>query len=102
MHLPKSVNICGKKVTVVANKEHDGGSFDEDTNIIEVGTKDPTEIAENLIHEVGEAIMIIREFRFALEKEELNNGDYRFFLTHYDWQLFAKDLAIALRGLSIK
>ena len=102
MRLPKSVNICGKTIAVVSDKTHDGGSFDEETNTIEIGTRDPDEVAENLVHEVGEAIMAIRDFRFVPEREEKENGDYRFFLSHTDWQLFAKDLAIALRGISFK
>ena len=102
MRLPKSVDICGKRVTVVANKEHDGGSFNQATYTIEIGTSDPGEVSENLLHEIGEAIMAMRDFRFAPEKEELENGDYRFFLNHADWQLFAKDLSIALRGVSFK
>lgn len=102
MKLPKTVNICGKNVTVQANKEHDGGSFDDQSYIIEIGTQDPDEVAENLIHEIGEAIMMVRDFRYAREKEEPENGDYRFLLNHEEWQLFAKDLAIALRGVSFK
>ena len=99
MRLPKTVHICGKKVSIIANKEHDGGSFDIDTYTIEIGTSDTAEIAENILHEIGEAIMVMRDFRFAAEKEELENSDYRFILNHADWQLFAKDLSIALRGV---
>lgn len=68
--------------------------------IIEIGTADPSEVAENLLHEVGEAIAVLREFRFAAEREEKENSDYRFVLTHAEWQLFSKDLAIALRGVT--
>jgi hypothetical protein len=99
MHLPKKINVCGKTVTVVTNKAHDGGSFDGGTYTIEVGTMDPDEVAENFIHEVGEAVMALRDFRFVAQKEEPENSDYRFVLTHSDYQLFAKDLAIALRGV---
>lgn len=99
MKLPKHVLICGKKFTLKQNKAHDGGSFDEATLTIEIGTLDPDEVAENFLHEIGEAILAIRDFRFVPQKHELENGDYRFFLDHKDWQTFAKDLAIALRGI---
>jgi hypothetical protein len=102
MRLPKTVNVCGKTVSVQANREHDGGSFDDESYIMEIGTKDPSEVAENFLHEVGEAIMVIRDFRYAKEREELENDDYRFLLNHTEWQLFAKDLAIALKGVSFK
>ena len=70
-----------------------------DKPLIEIGTSDPSETAENFLHEVGEAIMMMRDFRYALEKEEPENGDYKFILDHKDWQLFSKDLSIALRGV---
>jgi len=78
---------------------HDGGSVDTDTLTIEIGTLDPAEVAENFIHEVGEAVMMLRDFRYAPEKEDLENADYRFFLNHKDWQLFCKDMAAALAGV---
>lgn len=100
MQLPRYVMICGKRFTVKQDKSHDGGSFDEAASTIVIGTLDPEEVPENFIHEVGEAILAIRDFRFVPQKEELENGDYRFFLDHKDWQLFAKDLAAALKGVS--
>lgn len=100
MKIPKSVNICGKRYTVKLNPEHDGGSGDSEKLLIEVGTSDPSEVAENLVHEIGEMIMATRDFRYVPEKDdEFDNGDYRFFLNHKDWELFAKDLSIALQGI---
>lgn len=102
MRLPRHVLICGKRYTVTADPEHDGGRADTATRRIEVGTMDPAEVPENLLHEIGEAILMERDFRYVPEKEELENSDYRFFLTHADWQLFCKDMAIALSGVSFR
>jgi hypothetical protein len=99
MRIPKKINICGRMFDVRTDTTHDGGSVDTDTRVIEIGTNDPEETPENLIHEVGEAIMIMRDFRYAREKHDLENEDYRFFMNHGDWQLFCKDLAIALKGI---
>ena len=99
MKIPKTISVCGKKFAIKLNPKHDGGSSDLETLVIEIGTFDSSEVAENLIHEVGETIMMIRDFRYALEREEPDNGDFRFFLSHQDWKTFSKDLSIALSGI---
>lgn len=99
MRLPKRVNICGKIFQIQIDATHDGGSVDFDKFIVEIGTKAPDDVAENLLHEIGEAITVMREFRYEKARAELDSADYRFLLTHDDWQLFAKDLSIAMRGI---
>ena len=99
MKIPKRINICGKTFTVTTDKTTDGASGDAGKLTIIIGTFTPGDVAENLIHEVGELIMAIRDFRYAPEKEELENADYRFLLSHADWQLFCKDMSIAMRGI---
>lgn len=99
MRIPRHLLICGKKFTVKTDKSHDGGSVDLDKLSIEIGTLNPSEVAENLLHEIGEAILMIRDFRYVPQKEDIENGDYRFFMDHKDWQLFCKDLAAALAGI---
>lgn len=102
MRLPKTINICGKLYRVKADPDNDGGSVDTEKLTITIGTGDPSEVAENLVHEVGEAVMMARDFRYAAERETPENEHYRFVLDHKEWQLFAKDLSIALKGISFK
>ena len=85
--------------TVISDPENDGGSVDASKLTITIGTLDSDEVGENLIHEVGEAIMMARDFRYAAEREQPENEHYRFVLDHKEWQLFCKDFAIALRGV---
>ncbi len=102
MRLPKTVDICGKTYKVKADPESDGGTVDSDKLIITIGTSTPLEVPENIVHEFGEAIMMERDFRYAAEREQPENEHYRFVLDHKEWQLFCKDLAIALRGISFR
>lgn len=99
MRLPKRVDICGKMYAVIPDPDSDGGTVDTDKRVITIGTSDTKEVAENLIHEVGEAIMMARDFRYAAEREVPENEHYRFVLDHKEWQLFCKDFSIALRGV---
>jgi hypothetical protein len=44
----------------------------------------------------------IRDLRFALEKADPQSGDLVFVLNHQQFEQAVKDLASALRGLTIK
>ena len=101
MKLPKSVNICGKMFSVVSDKDSDGGNVDMEKRIITVGTMNKDDILENFLHEVGEAILVTREFRYAREREEKDSADYRFIMNHEEWTLFGKDMSIALKNLKL-
>jgi hypothetical protein len=102
MIIPKKVNICGKMFDVVQNPEHGAGSFTESEMKIEIGTAYPEDVAENFIHEVAEAIMALRDYRYTPETLEPDNGDYRFFLNHKEWSIFAKDMSVALGGVNFE
>lgn len=99
MRIPKTINLCGKPCKVLVDASHDGGTFCINKREIVIGIANPEVIEENFIHEVSEAILAVRDYRYALEREELDNGDYRFFMNHQEFQLFARDLSIALRGV---
>lgn len=102
MKIPSSVIVCGKPCKIVTDKTHQGGSFSSATMTIEIGTANPDDIEENFVHEVSEAILAIRDYRYITEVLEPDSGDYRFFMDHKEFQLFVKDLSIALRGISFK
>ena len=102
MKIPASVILCGKPCKIRVDPTHDGGTFDCTKMEIEIGTANPNEIEENFIHEVSEAILAILDYRYATERAELCNDDYRFFMNHKEFQLFIRDLAIALKGITFK
>lgn len=91
------INICGVTYQMIMCPNFDGGEFDASKCIIKIGTKNKKNVFENIVHEVGEAIMVIRDFRFASEVKQPDNGDYRFFLDHREWQIFCRDLSAALK-----
>ena len=99
MRIPKSVNLCGKPCKILTDNNSDGGTFNCTKREIVIGTLNPDVIEENFIHEISEAILTIRDYRYVTEQVELDNSDYRFFLNHKEFQLFVRDLAIALRGV---
>jgi len=100
MKIPETIIICGQPHKVILDPTSNGGGFDCVKREITIGTEDPKEIEENLVHEVCEAILAIRDYRYVTERGELDNSDYRFFFNHKEFELFARDLAIALHGLS--
>ena len=100
MKIPRSVILCGKPCKIIQESDHNGGEFSCAEMTIKIGTADPDQIEENFVHEVSEAILAIRDYRYITEKLEPDSGDYRFFMDHKEFQLFARDFAIAMRGIS--
>ena len=100
MRFPKTILVCGQPCKLIIKPEHDGGSFSCDKMEIVIGTRNPDVVAENFVHEVSEAILAIRDYRYVTEKMQLDSGDYRFFMDHKEFQLFIRDLALALRGIT--
>jgi hypothetical protein len=102
MQIPTQVNICGKPFKVVKINKSNGGYFDEAKGEIGIGIMHKADISENIIHECLEGILAIRDLRFALEKADPQSGDLVFVLNHQQFEQAVKDLASALRGLTIK
>ena len=101
MKLPKKINICGIEHKVITTKERFAGEWDREKRTIKIGTGIEGDILENFLHEVIEAITSIRDLRYALEKEETSNEDYRFSFNHKEFEQMVKDVAAALKGLKL-
>ncbi len=100
MKLPKTIPICGYPYKLKIDPTHDGGSFDEGTHTIVIGTLTATRVPDILLHEVTEAVYAIRNLRYVTERGEICNGDYRFFFDHDGFEQATSDIAIALAGIS--
>jgi hypothetical protein len=96
MKLPKIVNICGKEIPLKEKPKEGGGSFDFRDPLIEIGTKYKIDIPEIFIHEILEAILVERMFRYSLRNIG-ENGDYLFAFNHEQFNVICSDLANALK-----
>ena len=99
MRIPAEIEICGKKNSVILDPTSNGGAFDEGKGIMIIGTGNKSDIPEVVLHEIVEAILVTRLMRYAIERQEPENGDYMFVFNHSQYELFCKDLAKALRGI---
>ena len=102
MKLPKTISLAGVDYKVVTNPNGNGGSVDLWKHVIVIGTEVPADVPEVLAHEILEALLTIRNLRYALEREKTDNGDYLFSFSHKEYEGIAKDLAAALKGVSFK
>ena len=96
MKLPKTVQICGREFKVIIVKGHSGGSFSVDTNTIKIGSKYPVEMKESFVHEIIEAVFVMRGMRYKLY-EEARSSDYLFSFKHEEFQNAVIDIVIALK-----
>lgn len=93
-----NVVICGKTYQIKKNPRYSGGSFSLNTQEIEIGTSCSKErVSDILVHEILETILVELGFRFILPTSEPENGDYRFVMTHDDFEKAADALALVLR-----
>ena len=92
--IPKTVLICGEEYKVI--RRGSGGAFHYNKKEIWV-EKHCRDEWEYFIHEVIEGILDTRLLRFAIPRVNITNEDYRFILTHREFELAAKDISIALK-----
>ena len=100
--LPKIISLAGVDYKVITNPDGNGGSVDLWKHIITIGTEVPADIPEILTHEILEALLSIRNLRYALERETTESGDYLFSFNHKEYEGLAKDFAASLKGISFK
>ena len=98
MIIPKRVTLCGREFKVVTDKKSGGGSFSEGKNLITIGTYYKEEIPEIFAHEIFEAILAIRDMRYALQRDQADNGDYKFVFSHKEFEQAMKDVCLAFKG----
>lgn len=93
-NLPKTVIISGKTYSVKSNSKNWGGTADNSSQIITVGTKgDQSEqrIFDNLIHEVVESVIVERNLSFVSSDNEL-----KIVMNHKEFDQVAVDISTAL------
>jgi hypothetical protein len=99
MKIPKTINLCGQTYKIRMDPNSTGGTFSEGKKIIEIGTAWPADVPENLLHEVIEGILAIRNARYTVERVNPDNGDYIFVFKHDQYEQLIKDIAAALKGI---
>ena len=100
MKIPKKIPICGRPYKVKVDPTHDGGSLSEADQLIVIGTVDPKKVPDIFLHEVWEATVAIRNFRYVLQRAEPDNGDYLFCMNHAQYEQVISDVANSLSGVS--
>lgn len=99
MKIPKEIIICGNKWKVVRDG-YNGGHFNCGKQTISIGKNLTEEISlEAFLHEVVEAIMCERSYRYDSERQQTANGDLIFLMSHKEMEHFVKDLKLALKGI---
>ncbi len=95
--MPKQLLICGKTCTITYTDEDGGGETELSTGYIKVGTGNPSEVLEVLLHEVMEFILYSQGHRFT-RYEEGNDG-LRFVLTHHDFENYIREFTFVLEQI---
>lgn len=91
--LPKEVVIAGQ-VWKVRTNQKSGGCFDSTKNQITVGLKYPQDVLGIFFHEVIEALITMRGFRYA----DLN-GTHIFSMFHDDFNNLIQDFTYAIKDM---
>ena len=96
LKIPKSIYLSGKLWRVVTNNKEGGGWFDGGKATISIGTKYPQDVEDIFIHEILEAILVERKYRYQLSRNRCDNGDLIFIFNHKEFENICADLAFAL------
>lgn len=97
MKLPKKVIISGKEFKVKLKKNSYSGHFSTIPAVMIIGTKgEEQQRREVFMHEILEAILTVRNYRF--ENAELPQN-YHFCFDHKDIIDIAKDLSFAIKDI---
>jgi len=94
-NIPKSVLICGVPYAVNVDPDVSGGYFTNDDKITVEKTGTQFDQREIFLHEVLEAILVVRGVRYCRYSTNENSG-YRFVMNHDDFEMVVRDLAAAL------
>ena len=98
--LPSTVIIAGQEWVVKTNKKS-GGSFDAGKCVITVGTKYPQDVFMVFLHEVFEAILMMRGYRYYTYDASGNPVEYLFNFCHREFDNMMYDVALALRDFPL-
>ena len=98
MILPKKVLIGGKEWIIHTNKNSGGGEFSGSNYKITIGTKYKKEIPNIFLHEILEAIITERCFRYKTYNEPTNEK-LLFSFDHAQFVNIVMDLALALKDV---
>jgi DNA-binding transcriptional regulator WhiA len=97
------VTCASKKYKIVYHPNRSGGQFHTKSKEIHIGKRCSKQDAlEVLLHEIAEVILVERNLRYAQEKENKENGDYLFSFNHGEFEMFIKDLTLAIQEIIIK
>jgi hypothetical protein len=94
--LPKTVVISGKKYSVVF-REGSGADFSTSSRRIRVGVNNEHDTMNCYMHEVIEAILVERGFRFHVYPG--SNEKIRFVMDHGDFETVVDDIYAAINVL---
>lgn len=83
MRRPDEIKILNDIITVTYNEEVSGATLDINKGFMEIGTKLPNDILDNLIHEISEAIHILLGTRHFKN----TNDSFLFVMNHSEFQL---------------
>jgi len=94
---PKKIVIGGKEWRISYDSKKSGGSFQTSDYTIKIGTKYKQDIIEVFLHEVIEAALSNRMFRWPMWDN--TNNRMIFVFDHNQFEEIIKDLAYALKPI---
>jgi hypothetical protein len=98
--IPEFVTIGGKAYKVVVDPKTNGGSFSNNKCLMYVGSQEGLEAARQIFfHEVWEAILSERMYRFQKPYDKPENGHYIFVFNHDQFEESVKDFYLAIREI---
>lgn len=97
MRLPKSVVIAGLDFRVKYNRSVDGADWSSRTGLIRINPKRGEPVFALFLHEVIEALMTRRGYRY--EKNENCNCEDLYIFSHPQYVELIRDLAVILRPM---
>lgn len=95
MKLPKKVFIAGSEWRVVAEPKKSGGHLSTLDQTLWIGTKHRGYILDTFIHEVLEALFVMRGIQYNGHEE----GDFLFIMNHKEFDAVCSDLMLALKDV---
>ena len=100
MKIPKYVTIGGFRWRIIKDKTFGGGSFNGSIPEIRIGTKQgKDDINITFLHEIMEAILAEKLFRYKKGYKSDDNGNYLFIFNHQELEYITQDLCLALKDV---
>ena len=98
MKLPKRIIIASTPWEIKYDKKQSGGSFREKDKLIIIGTLLKKHVLDTYLHEIIEAVLSIRNFRYFIYPGS-GNEKIQFSFNHADFENLIPDILMAIKDI---